>query len=180
MPPAPYWHSYAYDGLGNCETDVDHATTAGGSDTSTSYVCPPQGGIQPHTLSSSTTTKGSTTTTNSHTYDGAGNTHTRTPDGKTRTLDWEWQVTDAHDTAETALDATPRTRPGVASTRSATPEAPSRVLVPGWVTRGSSVVRRRHDRADTPRCEGLRPGGPGRLVQRPDDEHVRSTAGRHS
>ncbi|MER5514322.1 RHS repeat domain-containing protein [Streptomyces sp. NPDC002763] len=85
MPSAPYWHSYAYDGLGNCKTDVDHATTAGGSDTSTSYVYPPQGGIQPHTLSSST--KGSTTNTNSHTYDGAGNTHTRTPDGKTRTLE---------------------------------------------------------------------------------------------
>ncbi|MER7840909.1 polymorphic toxin-type HINT domain-containing protein [Streptomyces sp. NPDC096040] len=101
--PAPYWHSYAYDDLGNRKTDVDHATTAGGSDTSTSYVYPPAGGTQPHTLSSSTTTKGSTTTKNSYSYDGAGNTHTRTLDGNTQTLDWDGE---GHLTKVTNADGT--------------------------------------------------------------------------
>ncbi|MEU2624348.1 RHS repeat-associated core domain-containing protein [Streptomyces sp. NPDC007157] len=101
--PAPYWHSYAYDDLGNRKTDVDHATTAGGSDTSTSYGYPPAGGTQPHTLSSSTTTKGSTTTKNSYTYDSAGNTHTRTLDGKTQTLDWD---SEGHLTKVTNADGT--------------------------------------------------------------------------
>ncbi|MER6536625.1 RHS repeat-associated core domain-containing protein [Streptomyces sp900105755] len=101
--PAPYWHSYAYDDLGNRKTDVDHATTAGGSDTSTSYGYPPAGGTQPHTLSSSTTTKGSTTTKNSYSYDSAGNTHTRTLDGKAQTLDWD---SEGHLTKVTNADGT--------------------------------------------------------------------------
>ncbi|MEU6554739.1 polymorphic toxin-type HINT domain-containing protein [Streptomyces sp. NPDC046915] len=87
--PAPYWHTYAYDDLGNRTTQVDHATTSGGDDTTTTYHYPAKGAAQAHTLSSSTSTKGSTTTTNSYTYDASGNTHTRTVDGKTQTLDWD-------------------------------------------------------------------------------------------
>ncbi|MGW2239474.1 RHS repeat-associated core domain-containing protein [Streptomyces sp. NPDC001759] len=89
--PAPYWHTYGYDDLGNRKTQVDHATTAGDDDSKTSFVYPPQGtdSVQPHTLTSSTTVTGSTTTKNSYTYDGSGNTHTRTLNGKTQTLDWD-------------------------------------------------------------------------------------------
>ncbi|UIX32034.1 putative adhesin [Streptomyces sp. GQFP] len=87
--PAPYWHSYAYDDLGNRKTQTDHATTTGGSDTTTSFVYPPQGTTQAHTLTSSSTVVGSTTTTNSYTYDHSGNTHTRTLGGRTQTLDWD-------------------------------------------------------------------------------------------
>ncbi|MCT9080259.1 RHS repeat-associated core domain-containing protein [Streptomyces fulvoviolaceus] len=87
--PAPYWQTYGYDALGNRKTQVDHATTAGGADTTTSYAYPPQGTSQAHTLTSSTSTTGSTTTDTSYTYDASGNTHTRTVDGKTQTLDWD-------------------------------------------------------------------------------------------
>jgi len=87
--PAPYWQSYAYDALGNRKTQVNHATTAGGNDTTTNYVYPPKGTSQAHTLTSSTSVTGSSTTTNSYTYDASGNTHTRTLGGKTQTLDWD-------------------------------------------------------------------------------------------
>jgi RHS repeat-associated protein len=47
-------------------------------------------GAQPHTLTSSTTEKpDGTTTASSYTYDSAGNTHTRTVDGKVQTLEWD-------------------------------------------------------------------------------------------
>ncbi|WP_051707933.1 MULTISPECIES: hypothetical protein [unclassified Streptomyces] len=76
--PAPYWQSYAYDDLGNRKTQTNHATTASGDDTTTSFHYPAQGTGQPHTLTSSTTVSGSTTTNNSYTYDASGNTRTRT------------------------------------------------------------------------------------------------------
>ncbi|MFI6546307.1 RHS repeat-associated core domain-containing protein [Streptomyces prunicolor] len=87
--PAPYWQSFHYDDLGNRDTQTNHATAAGGSDTTTSFVYPPKGTAQAHTLTSSSTVTGATTTTNSYTYDAAGNTHTRTLDGKTQRLDWD-------------------------------------------------------------------------------------------
>ncbi|MEV7365473.1 polymorphic toxin-type HINT domain-containing protein [Streptomyces sp. NPDC091299] len=87
--PAPYWHSYTYDDLGNRKIQVDHTTTADGNDTTTSYEYPTAGTSQAHTLKSSTTVTGSTTTRSSYTYDASGNTHTRTLNGKTQTLDWD-------------------------------------------------------------------------------------------
>ncbi|MGW3644690.1 polymorphic toxin-type HINT domain-containing protein [Streptomyces sp. NPDC000878] len=87
--PAPYWQSFTYDDLGNRKTQTDHATTAGAADTTTSFVYPPAGTSQAHTLTSSTTTTGSTSTTDSYTYDASGNTHTRTLNGRTQTLDWD-------------------------------------------------------------------------------------------
>ncbi|MDO0936774.1 RHS repeat-associated core domain-containing protein [Streptomyces sp. DG2A-72] len=87
--PAPYWQSFHYDDLGNRDTQTNHATTAGGSDATTSFVYPPKGTAQAHTLTSSSTVVGSTTTTDSYTYDGSGQTHTRTLGGKTQTLDWD-------------------------------------------------------------------------------------------
>jgi RHS repeat-associated protein len=90
--PAPYWHSYAYDALGNRKTQVNHATTTGGNDITTTYAYPGKdttGQTHAHTLDSSTSVTGTTTTTNSYTYDASGNTRTRTLDGKTQTLDWD-------------------------------------------------------------------------------------------
>ncbi|MFE3267107.1 polymorphic toxin-type HINT domain-containing protein [Streptomyces sp. NPDC059215] len=90
--PAPYWQSYAYDALGNRKTQVNHATAAGGNDTTTTYNYPGKdstGQTHAHTLDSSTIVTGGTTTTNSYTYDASGNTHTRTLNGKTQTLDWD-------------------------------------------------------------------------------------------
>ncbi|MFC8512465.1 RHS repeat-associated core domain-containing protein [Streptomyces sp. NPDC057257] len=87
--PAPYWQSFTYDALGNRKTQTKHATTTGGSDETTSFVYPPKATAQAHTLTSSTTVAGATTTTNSYTYDHAGNTRTRTINGKIQTLDWD-------------------------------------------------------------------------------------------
>ncbi|SER01244.1 RHS repeat-associated core domain-containing protein [Streptomyces sp. yr375] len=87
--PAPYWQSFAYDDLGNRKTQVDHATTTGGNDSTTSFVYPTPGTGQAHTLTSSTTVTAGTTTANSYTYDASGNTRTRTLNGKTQTLDWD-------------------------------------------------------------------------------------------
>ncbi|MDX3456196.1 hypothetical protein PV396_30370 [Streptomyces sp. ME02-8801-2C] len=87
--PAPYWQSFSYDDLGNRRTQTNHATTTGGSDATTSFVYPPQGTAQAHTLTSSSTVVGSATTTNSYTYDHSGNTRTRTLGGTTQTLDWD-------------------------------------------------------------------------------------------
>jgi RHS repeat-associated protein len=87
--PAPYWQSYAYDALGNRKTQVNHSTTSGDSDTTTSFVYPAKGTNQPHTLTSSTSVTGTTSTSDSYTYDDSGNTHTRTLNSKTQTLDWD-------------------------------------------------------------------------------------------
>ncbi|MET9039661.1 polymorphic toxin-type HINT domain-containing protein [Streptomyces mirabilis] len=90
--PASYWQSYFYDALGNRKTQVNHATTAGGNDTTTTYAYPGKdttGQTHAHTLDSSKSVTGTTTTTNSYTYDASGNTRTRTLNGKTQTLDWD-------------------------------------------------------------------------------------------
>ncbi|MEU9327707.1 RHS repeat-associated core domain-containing protein [Streptomyces canus] len=87
--PAPYWQSFHYDDLGNRDTQTNHATTAGGSDATTTFVYPPKGTARAHTLTSSSTVVGSTTTTDTYTYDGSGQTHTRALGGRTQTLDWD-------------------------------------------------------------------------------------------
>jgi RHS repeat-associated protein len=87
--PAPYWQTYSYYALGNRKTEVDHATTTGANDTTTTFIYPAAQAAQPHTLTSSSTVSGTTTTADSYTYDAAGNTHTRTLNGKTQTLDWD-------------------------------------------------------------------------------------------
>ncbi|MFJ2646706.1 polymorphic toxin-type HINT domain-containing protein [Streptomyces sp. NPDC087420] len=88
--PAPYWQTYDYDALGNRTTAVDHGTASGAGDTTTAYRYPDAGTTRPHTLTSSTTTKPDGTASDaSYTYDSSGNTHTRTVDGETQTLDWD-------------------------------------------------------------------------------------------
>ncbi|MFD8614646.1 polymorphic toxin-type HINT domain-containing protein [Streptomyces sp. NPDC059631] len=106
--PAPYWQSFAYDGLGNRTARTDHAATAGGSDTTTTYDYPAKNTNQPHTLTSSTSTTGTTSTSNSYSYDASGNTITRTVNGKKQALDWDHEghlakVTNADGTSASYL-----------------------------------------------------------------------------
>ncbi len=42
--PAPYWHSYTVDEVGNRTRDIQHA---GGGDTTRTYTYPPAGAAQP-------------------------------------------------------------------------------------------------------------------------------------
>ncbi|MCP2353298.1 RHS repeat-associated protein [Nonomuraea thailandensis] len=66
--PAPYWHSFELDKIGNRRTETQH--TAGG-DIVRTYGYPD---AQPHTLTSVATTAAGKTTTESYRYDATGNT----------------------------------------------------------------------------------------------------------
>jgi RHS repeat-associated protein len=76
--PAPYWHSYDYDKLGNRKTETQRNTAGDSSkDIKREYAYFGQGKPQAHALSTVTTTEGSVTKTTSYGYDEAGNTETR-------------------------------------------------------------------------------------------------------
>ncbi|MGW7169768.1 RHS repeat-associated core domain-containing protein [Streptomyces sp. NPDC054884] len=88
--PAPYWHSYTYDLVGNRRTEKLHDTTGiTAKDTKREYTYPDGGKAQPHTLTAVTTTDATGTVRDSYGYDETGNTETRTLDGDTRTLVWD-------------------------------------------------------------------------------------------
>ncbi|RBM10981.1 polymorphic toxin-type HINT domain-containing protein [Streptomyces sp. PT12] len=87
--PAPYWTSYAFDAVGNRTQQVEHALTAGGTDTTTSYTYPAAGTDQPHTLRSATTEGPGGTSLSTYDYDVAGNTTTRLIGGDEQTLTWD-------------------------------------------------------------------------------------------
>ncbi|WP_107501039.1 RHS repeat-associated core domain-containing protein, partial [Streptomyces thermovulgaris] len=88
--PAPYWHSYTYDLVGNRATEILHDTTGDASkDTKRVYTYPAAGSARPHTLSSVTTTGPTGTAKDSFGYDEAGNTTARTLSGTTQTLAWD-------------------------------------------------------------------------------------------
>jgi RHS repeat-associated protein len=72
--PAPYWHSYSYDKVGNRLSEVQHAVTG---DTTRTYTYPTAGVAQPHTLRSVTTSGPGGTRTDTYGYDGDGNTTAR-------------------------------------------------------------------------------------------------------
>ncbi|MFD9222910.1 RHS repeat domain-containing protein [Streptomyces sp. NPDC060064] len=83
--PAPYWTSWTYTGSGLRETQTKHKTSG---DTLTSYTYPnvsANGGGQPHTLTSRTTSG----ETSSYTYDESGNTQTRPGPEGPQDLDWD-------------------------------------------------------------------------------------------
>jgi RHS repeat-associated protein len=83
---APYWHSYTYDKTGNRKTETLH--NAGG-DTTRSYVYPPAGGPQPHTLTEVNEAGPSGTSKTSYLYDNTGNTTDRVISGTTQKLVWD-------------------------------------------------------------------------------------------
>ncbi|WP_052744899.1 RHS repeat-associated core domain-containing protein [Micromonospora sp. HK10] len=84
--PAPYWHSYRYDKVGNRLSEVQHAA---GGDITRGYAYPAAGSDQPHTLRSVTTTGPGGSRTDSYGYDSDGNTTTRTVAGAGQTLTWD-------------------------------------------------------------------------------------------
>jgi RHS repeat-associated protein len=84
--PAPYWHSYRYDKVGNRLSEVQHAAAG---DTTRTYGYPGAGSAQPHTLRSVATTGPGGSRTDTYSYDSDGNTAGRTVAGRTQTFDWD-------------------------------------------------------------------------------------------
>jgi RHS repeat-associated protein len=87
--PAPYWQTFTYDSAGNRKAATDQLTAGGPSATTYAYKTADQ--LRPHALASSSTTgpSGAVTASNSYTYDLAGNTKSRTLDGKEQGLHWD-------------------------------------------------------------------------------------------
>ncbi|MFD5321353.1 polymorphic toxin-type HINT domain-containing protein [Streptomyces sp. NPDC127098] len=81
--PAPYWHSYTYDAVGNRLTETLHE-----EDTERTYTYPEPGQPQPHTVTSVVDEAPDVTSLEQYTYDEAGNTRTRQLGGDTQTLTW--------------------------------------------------------------------------------------------
>jgi RHS repeat-associated protein len=83
-----YWTSWTFTPAGQRDTQIQHATTAGGTDTTTSYTHDGNAAGQPHTLTGDSTT-GATTASNTYSYDADGNMTTRnTPATGSQTLKW--------------------------------------------------------------------------------------------
>ncbi len=82
--PAPYWHSYTYDEVGNRLTETLHE-----QDTERTYTYPEAGGPQPHTLTSVTQDAPGVRSLEQFTYDATGNTATRQEGGDTEQLTWD-------------------------------------------------------------------------------------------
>ncbi|MEU8377528.1 RHS repeat-associated core domain-containing protein [Micromonospora sp. NPDC048894] len=98
--PAPYWHSWRFDLLGNRTAEVAHTST-GNSTTDYHYPASGSGSVRPHAVSSLSGARGG-----SYTYDATGNMTTRpTPSAGTQTLTWN-----AEGQLETSTDATGETR----------------------------------------------------------------------
>ncbi|WP_416905708.1 polymorphic toxin-type HINT domain-containing protein [Micromonospora echinospora] len=96
--PAPYWHSWTFDTVGNRTTQSVHTTTGTAT---TNYHYPTAGADHPHALTSTSGAKVGT-----YTYDLAGNTLTRpTPAAGNQTLTW-----DAEGELNTVTDSTGQTR----------------------------------------------------------------------
>ncbi|MEU0254731.1 polymorphic toxin-type HINT domain-containing protein [Streptomyces sp. NPDC006184] len=88
--PAPYWHSYTYDLVGNRRTQTVHDLTGDATkDTKQTYTYPAPGKTLPHALSSVTTTGPTSAIQDSFEYDETGNTTTRTLNGDAQNLTWD-------------------------------------------------------------------------------------------
>ncbi|WP_103962119.1 RHS repeat-associated core domain-containing protein [Nonomuraea solani] len=83
--PAPYWHQYTYDLIGNRKAKTVKGV-AGAADVTTTYSYPQPGDgvVRPHAV---TATSGATG--GSHAYDAAGNATGRPGPGGTQTLAWD-------------------------------------------------------------------------------------------
>ncbi|MDT0347784.1 polymorphic toxin-type HINT domain-containing protein, partial [Streptomyces litchfieldiae] len=82
--PAPYWHSYTYDAVGNRLTETLHE-----QDTERTYDYPDPGSPQPHTLTSVVEDAPGIRSLEEYTYDATGNTTTRQTGGDTQELTWD-------------------------------------------------------------------------------------------
>ena len=83
-----YWTSWTFTAAGQRYTQNQHATTVGGTDTTTTYTHDGNSAGQAHTLTGDSTT-GATTSTDHYGYDAAGDMTTRnTPATGNQTLVW--------------------------------------------------------------------------------------------
>ncbi|MDO0935952.1 polymorphic toxin-type HINT domain-containing protein [Streptomyces sp. DG2A-72] len=88
--PAPYWHSYTYDKVGNRRTETLHDITGDtAKNTVRTYDYPDPGNPRPHAVDTVTQTGPGGTAQDSYGYDVVGNTETRTLAGTTQKLDWD-------------------------------------------------------------------------------------------
>ncbi|MFI1399558.1 polymorphic toxin-type HINT domain-containing protein [Streptomyces sp. NPDC020681] len=89
--PAPYWHSYTYDKVGNRLTENQHDISGDATkDAKSTYNYPAAAGAQAHTLTSVATTNAGVETLDSYTYDKSGNTTSRVQgSGSSQTLEWD-------------------------------------------------------------------------------------------
>ncbi|MFF5898648.1 polymorphic toxin-type HINT domain-containing protein [Streptomyces argenteolus] len=88
--PAPYWHSYTYDKVGNRKTETLHDVTGDATkNTVRDYAYPAPGAPRPHGVTSVTQSGPGGTARDSYGYDAVGNTDTRTLAGTTQKLDWD-------------------------------------------------------------------------------------------
>ncbi|SPL88242.1 YD repeat protein [[Actinomadura] parvosata subsp. kistnae] len=86
--PAPYWHTYSYDKVGNRVTETQHDPTGGATkDVTRTYAYPEAGKPRPHAVTSITPSTGAAPDT--FDYDETGNTRTRVVAGKGQTLVWD-------------------------------------------------------------------------------------------
>ncbi|GAA1686393.1 RHS repeat-associated core domain-containing protein [Kribbella yunnanensis] len=84
--PAPYWHQWTFDKIGNRKTEK-RTTTAGV--TTSNYEYPAAGQAQPHGVQKITTTgPDGTSKVSSYGYDAAGNQTSRTIAGAGETFEW--------------------------------------------------------------------------------------------
>ncbi|ALG10714.1 hypothetical protein AOZ06_30880 [Kibdelosporangium phytohabitans] len=108
--PAPYWHNWTYDKVGNRTGETKVAPD--GKTTSSTYTYPAPGQPQPHAVQKVTTTSPSGTKVDEFGYDATGNTTGRklgTAPGQT--LEWDAEgklakVTDGGKTTSYLYDAT--------------------------------------------------------------------------
>ncbi|GAB2922113.1 polymorphic toxin-type HINT domain-containing protein [Streptomyces sundarbansensis] len=105
--PAPYWHSYSYDKIGNRLTETRHDPAGDASkNIQRTYSYPAADAKQPHTLSSVATKDARGTSTDNYRYDTTGNTTARP--GQTLAWDAEGRlakVAEAGKTTEYVYDA---------------------------------------------------------------------------
>ncbi|MEQ4305790.1 RHS repeat-associated core domain-containing protein [Plantactinospora sp. B6F1] len=86
--PAPYWHSWTLDKLGNRLSET--RTAPNGSRSTSSYAYNPAGEAQPHALRSVTSTgPDGTKKVDEYAYDAAGNLTSRVRAGVGQTLEWD-------------------------------------------------------------------------------------------
>ena len=106
--PAPYWHSWTFDKIGN-RTSEKRTTTAGV--TTSTYEYPAAGQARPHAVQKVTTTgPDGSTKVNEYGYDASGNQTSRTVAGVGETFDWDAEgrlakVTKGSRTTEYVYDA---------------------------------------------------------------------------
>ncbi len=86
--PAPYWHAWTYDKVGNRRSQT--TTAPDGKSTTSTYEYPEPGKARPHAVNKVTTTGPSGTRVDEYGYDEAGNTTTRKlASGVNQTLEWD-------------------------------------------------------------------------------------------